>query len=421
MLEKMNNNRFSIALITLFLFSFSLSAQDGSEAESTESTEMDVIESSDLRGWSIGLRGMWMYDLESTLYDGTIAQDPRGLNGDNTSFDVGFEFYLEKQFTPFMGLQATYRLASMTGATATEYYSNDFSEFRIGASLIWSNLDPNHVNSKWNFYNGVGASFGSFEANRFLAFDDSENGAVNDNYNGMYVSGGIMYEMAPSWRVELDIAYNIVRNDGFDGFDYATGWDPYLNVGIGLAYTFGNSEVPAMYAGNYYEAPYYDMARTKARVNELEGRVGNLEAATRRNDDKLNDIKSDNEKRDQALATADKMLAEKIANLEREPDKSTLAPKAVVFFDFDSAVLTAEAKEELLKNLAGLNEPLVVSAYTDKVGSEEYNADLREKRAQAVVDFLTQELKLDASQIQIVQGNEMDLKDQFLARRVEVR
>lgn len=382
---------------------------------------MDVIESSDLRGWSIGLRGMWMYDLESTLYDGTIAQDPRGLNGDNTNFDVGFEFYLEKQFTPFMGLQAAYRLGSMTGATSTEYYSNDFSEFRIGASFIWSNLDPNHVHSKWNFYNGVGASFGSFDATRFLEFDDSENGAVSDNYNGLYVSGGIMYEMAPSWRVELDIAYNIVRNDGFDGFDYATGWDPYLNVGIGLAYTFGNSEVPAMYAGNYYEAPYYDMARTKARVNELEGRVGNLEAATRRNDDKLNDIKSDNEKRDQALANADKMLAEKIANLEREPDKNTIAPKAVVFFDFDSAELTAAAKEELLKNLAGLNEALVVSAYTDKVGSEEYNAELREKRAQAVVDFLTQELKLNASKIQIVQGNEMDLKDQFLARRVEVR
>lgn len=421
MLEKTNNNRLSIALITLFLFSFSLSAQDGSEAENAESTEMDVIESSDLRGWSIGLRGMWMYDLESTLYDGTVAQDPRGLNGDKTNFDVGFEVYLEKQFTPFLGLQAAYRMASMTGATATEYYSNDFSEFRIGGSFIWSNLDPNHVHSKWNFYNGVGASFGSFDASRFLDFDDSENGAISDNYNGLYLSGGIMYEMAPSLRIELDVAYNIVRNDGFDGFDYATGWDPYLNVGIGLAYTFGNSEVPAMYAGNYYEAPYYDLARTKARVNELEGRVSNLEASSRRNDDKLNTIKADSEKRDQALAKTDKSLADKIASIERGPDKTTLAPKAVVFFDFDSSELTDEAKEELLKSLAGLNEPLIVSAYTDKVGSEDYNADLRQRRAQVVLDFLTDELKLNASQIKIVQGNDMDLKDQFLARRVEVR
>ncbi len=415
---KMNNKRFSIAIITLFLFSFSLSAQDGSEAESEET---NIIESSKLRGWSIGVRGAWLYDLESTLYDGNLAVDPRGLNGENTSFDLGFEAYLEKQFTPFFGLQAAYRFGGLTGATETEYYSNSINEFRLGASLIWSNLDPNHTNSKWNFYNGVGTMFGSFDAERFLASDNSANGSIDDSYNGFYVSGGIMYELAPSWRIELDAAYNIVRNDGFDGFDYATGWDPYLNVGIGLAYTFGNKDIPAMYAGNYYEAPYYDLARTKARVNELEGRVSNLEASSRRSEDQLNELKDDNEKRDQALAQADKILEQKIADLEKGPDKSTMAPKAVVFFAFDSAELSTASKEELLKNLAGLNEPLVISAYTDKVGTPEYNAELREQRAKAVMDFLTEELKLNASQLRIVQGQEMDLKDQFLARRVEVR
>jgi|GEM_PF-1659922 len=415
----MNNQKSIIAVFSFLLLSFTLPAQEGTEAVSEEST--DEIQSSDLRGWSIGLRGMWLYDLESTLYDGTIAQDPRGLNGDNTSFDLGFELYVEKQFTPFMGLQGMYRLGGMTGATATEYYTNDFSEFRLGLSLIWSNLDPNHVHSKWNFYNGVGAMFGSFEADRFLVFDNSTNGSIDDNYNGIYVSGGVMYELAPSWRIELDAAYNIVRNDGFDGFDYATGWDPYLNVGIGLAYTFGNSEVPAMYAGNYYEAPYYDLARTKARVNELEGRVSNLEASSKRKDENIAAIKMENEKRDQALAQADKMLAEKIADLEKGPDKASIAPKAVVFFAFDSDVLSDEAKEALLTALAGLNEPLVISAYTDNVGTEEYNAKLKARRAEAVKQFLVDELKLDASQIQIVDGKDLDLSDQFLSRRVEVR
>lgn len=414
----MNNKRSIIAVFSFLLLSFTLSAQEGSEVESEDPT---VVKSSDLRGWSIGLRGMWLYDLESTMYDGTIAQDPRGLNGDNTSFDVGFEVYVEKQFTPFMGLQGMYRMGGMTGATETEYYSNSFNEFRLGLSLIWSNLDPNHVHSKWNFYNGVGASFGSFDANRYLVFDNSENGAINDSYNGFYLSGGVMYELAPSLRIELDMAYNIVRNDGFDGFDYATGWDPYINVGIGLAYTFGNSELPAMYAGNYYEAPYYDLASTKARVNELEGRVGNLEASARRNDDKLNEIKTEAEKRDKELAAADKQMAEKIAGLERGPDKSSIAPKAVVFFAFDSDVLTDAAKQELLTNLAGLNEPLVISAYADKVGTEEYNNDLKQRRAEVVKQFLIDELKIDASRIQIEDGKDLELSDQFLARRVEVR
>lgn len=414
----MNNNRTFIAALSFIFLSFGAVAQEATEVESEDPT---VIQSSDLRGWSIGLRGMWLYDLESTLYDGTIAEDPRGLNGDNTSMDFGFEVYVEKQFTPFMGLQGMYRMGGMTGATSTEYYENSFSEFRLGLSLIWSNLDPNHVNSKWNFYNGVGTMFGSFESNRYLVFDDSENGAIDDSYNGFYLSGGVMYELAPSLRVELDLAYNIVRNDGFDGFDYATGWDPYLNVGIGLAYTFGNSEVPAMYAGNYYESPYYDLARTKARVNELEGRVSNLESSSRRNDDKLNELKTEAEKRDQALEAADKAIADKIANLEQGPDKSTIAPKAVVFFAFDSDVLTAEAKQILLTNLAGLDEPLVISAYADKVGTEEYNKALKTRRAEAVKQFLIDELKMDASRIQIADGATMELSDQFLARRVEVR
>lgn len=413
----MNNYKISISALSFLLLSFSLSAQDGSQVETKERE----IQSSELRGWTIGLRGMWMYDLESTLYDGTIAEDPRGFNGENTSFDLGFEAYLEKQFTPFFGMQAAYRMGGLTGATATEYYSNNFNEFRLGLNMIWSNLDPNHVNSKWNFYNGVGASFGSFEAERFLASDNSVNGTDADDYNGFYVSGGIMYELASSWRIELDAAYNIVRNDGFDGFDYATGWDPYLNVGIGIAYTFGNSEAPAMYAGNYYEAPYYDMASVKARVNELDGRVQNLEAATRRNDDKLNQIKTDAEKRAQELAEVDKVLAEKIAFLEKGPEKSSIAPKAVVFFAFDSSKLSTKAKEELLKGLAGVNEPLLISAYTDKVGTDEYNAKLREERAQAVKDFLEQELGLDPSRIRISEGQVMNLSDQFLARRVEVR
>jgi outer membrane protein OmpA-like peptidoglycan-associated protein len=412
----MTNKTFTIAVFSFLLFSFSLSAQTGSIAQSDS-----IVQDSKLRGWSIGFRGTWLYDLESTIYDGSVAEDPRGLNGDNTSVDFGMEFYLEKQFTPFMGMQANYRVGGLTGATSTEYYSTDFSEFRLGMSLIWSNLDPNHVNSKWNFYNGVGAMFGSFDAERFLEADQSSNGQISDSYNGFYLSGGIMYELAPSWRVELDMAYNIVRNDGFDGFDYATGWDPYINAGIGLAYTFGNSAKPAMYAGNYYESPYYDLAKTKARVNQLEGRVGNLEASAVRGMDALDQIKQESEKRDEALANADKTLAQKMLDLERGPDKTLTAPKAVVFFAFDSSELTEAGKEELLKNLAGLKEPIIISAYTDNVGTADYNDQLKARRAEAVKTFLIEELKMDPMMVGITDGNEMDLSDQFLARRVEVR
>jgi len=374
-----------------------------------------------MRGWSIGVRGLWLYDLESTLYDAGFSEDPRGLNGENTSFDLGLDLYIEKQFTPFMGLQAGWRTGGLTGSTSTEYYSNSMSEFRLGMNLIWSNLDPNHVHSKWNFYNSLGASFGSFSAERFLVFDGSENGGADGNYWAINLGGGIMYELAASWRIELNLDYNVVRNDGFDGFNYATGWDPYLGAGIGLAYTFGSKEKPAMYAGNYFEAPYSDLANAKARLSELEGRVGNLEADQGRTKNNLEQGLAEAVKRDQALSDAGDVMKARLTTLETKPDLMSQPAKAIVFFEFDSAVLSQEAKKALLKALAGETSPVVLTAYADAIGSQDYNEKLKNQRAEAVKAFLIEDLNYSESLIGTLPAPENTQKENFLARRVEVR
>ncbi|GAB4234208.1 MAG: hypothetical protein Kow00109_07150 [Acidobacteriota bacterium] len=65
-----------------------------------------------------------------------------------------------------------------------------------------------------------------------------------------------------------------------------------------------------------------------------------------------------------------------------------------VFFPFDSAELTAEAKETLERNLAWLQQPehrhlrILLEGHADQRGSEEYNLALGDKRAQVVRDYL---------------------------------
>ena len=64
-----------------------------------------------------------------------------------------------------------------------------------------------------------------------------------------------------------------------------------------------------------------------------------------------------------------------------------------IFYDFDSALLKDESKDELDGLIDILNEhPSVVielKAHTDRWGSEDYNYSLSLNRAQSVKDYLT--------------------------------
>lgn len=63
-----------------------------------------------------------------------------------------------------------------------------------------------------------------------------------------------------------------------------------------------------------------------------------------------------------------------------------------IFYDFDKATLRPESEEaldELVKLLAdNPNITIEMASHTDRVGSEEYNLDLSERRAKAVIDYL---------------------------------
>lgn len=63
-----------------------------------------------------------------------------------------------------------------------------------------------------------------------------------------------------------------------------------------------------------------------------------------------------------------------------------------IFYDFDKATLRPESKEALDEMVAMLNEnphvTIEMGAHTDRMGTEEYNIKLSERRAQSVVDYL---------------------------------
>lgn len=369
-----------------------------------------------LKTFSIGIRAANFYDLPSYRFDSELSHDMKGLNGDNTRFDIGMDLYLEKQFTPLLGLQAGLRTGGLTGANSREYYKNSFSEGFVDGIFIFSNLNKNRIGKKLDYYAKLGLGYGHFSANRFLQSDNSPNGHTEGRYWEGRPGLGLQYNLNTFLRLELDVDYNIAFNDGFDGYNYGTGSDPYLSTGIGLAYTFGKKAEKPMSSVNFFGPEYF--GRDEALI-EQEDRVkdslmqAKLEQASQRVED-LNRVIEDQKKA--------------IANLQEEKNKP--APKAepetkqaMVFFDFDSAVLSPKAKQQLAVEMTDIRGPIVLTGYADNTGKSSYNQQLMERRANAVKDFLIQVGGLSDSDITIQTASQVkDLKNNdFLNRKVVIQ
>jgi outer membrane protein OmpA-like peptidoglycan-associated protein/opacity protein-like surface antigen len=411
------------ALITISL-SVPAFGQD-SDGPSTNDKEQER-DPQHLRGWSIGVKGLYLYDLNSTVYDTEINTDLRGLNGDKPGLDFGFDLNLEKQFTPYFGLRADFRYRALSGAYEDEYYENSFYSGRLSGLFIWNNLNPRNVGSKWNFYTPIGFGVGNFNADRFLVLDDAPNGNLSENYSMVYSGAGIMYELSKNWRLDLEANYNVVRRDGFDGFDNGTGWDPYLSVGLGIAYTFGNKEKPAMYATNYFEAPYYNVAGQVEELAELEAQMEDLSEKQKKDVAELREnlelIGAVNTRQDESIKALSNRPKAQVINDTKEVATASTGYKAVVFFNFDSAVLSAKAQKDLLQKLAGVNGPFTIVGYTDKAGADSYNEKLRIRRAEAVQSFLINQMGYSADDIDLSAGEiAVEEQNDFLRRRVEIR
>jgi OmpA-OmpF porin, OOP family len=81
--------------------------------------------------------------------------------------------------------------------------------------------------------------------------------------------------------------------------------------------------------------------------------------------------------------------------LREDGDGSTVTVSSDVLFGFDSADLTGAADATLTTiaaDLGAVSGPIAVVGHTDAVGTEAYNQDLSEQRAEAVAEVLRAEL-----------------------------
>lgn len=114
-----------------------------------------------------------------------------------------------------------------------------------------------------------------------------------------------------------------------------------------------------------------------------------------------------------------------------KPEAPTMpaSPLETVYFDFDSWLLTAPAREALVRNADWLRKnpdvAITVEGHTDERGADAYNLALGEQRAKSTLKYLAN-LGIDTGRMEIVSYGEEkpadDGKDEsawFKNRRVE--
>ena len=109
------------------------------------------------------------------------------------------------------------------------------------------------------------------------------------------------------------------------------------------------------------------------------------------------------DRQEQELRAA--LAASEAASIQRTQNVLTATFQSEVMFDFDSATLKPGAYAEIGRVGNVLNRypqtTIRVEGHTDSKGSEQYNQDLSQRRAQAVKDALTQR-GVDSRRIQTI-------------------
>lgn len=154
-------------------------------------------------------------------------------------------------------------------------------------------------------------------------------------------------------------------------------------------------------------------ARTKIneRVTPLEQRTGELEESSRRNSQDIgslnNSVKDVSGRADRAQAQADNALAranqvntradgieQNVGDLRENLDKYALQNTAIVNFTVNSYQLTPEAQMALDGIASKIKDRnnfiLEIQGFADAKGSERYNNQLTEKRAEVVRRYLAE-------------------------------
>lgn len=372
----------SLALASFAMFS---TAQETVNEVVVPTKAKSVVTNSFGSNWFVGVNG------GVNLYNGVF------MNGE-TIFDhvsPALDVYVGKWHTPGFGWRIAYR--GLNVQTYEERPHAAFMNFHFDAMFNLCNLIGGYKETRvWNVIPYVGVGWGarhSVENNNETT--DEWTGTLSANYGILQT-----FRVAKRWAINLELAGTFFRN-GFSGKPSHSGHDMMWTATVGVTFNLGKV--------GWDNAPDVE-ALQGIYGGMIDGLQNQLDDALAANEAKKNQIK--------ALENANKALENKVAEL------SKIKPVNVnesIFFAFDSYKIASKKEELNIKAYAeaakAAGVKVKVVGFADKVGTDEYNAKLSAKRAEAVAEIL----RANGVEVEVVAGGESEeYKDRILNRRAVI-
>jgi outer membrane protein OmpA-like peptidoglycan-associated protein len=379
---------------------------------------------------SVQLEGGVNYDTYNPSKDNNIIDVPitdmrsylSEMDGMNPTANIGVNY----AFNSLFSWTAGFGYGAISGSNVSDYYTANLMVYDFGVRFHSSNLNPETAGSKWRFTPQAKLIYADFTSELYFKSDGSLQRITDDASLGSAFGAELSYNLDENWSIHATGLYNTVFNDGLDGWDYGSGTDNFVRASFGVRYRFTakkDDEVVLNKADLNYFSP--EVLSHAPAFKEMA--KGDKEAMTETVTALKEEVKTAVEA-ERKLAEENNAKVEEALTMLREADNALFeaSHKTAVFFNSESARLTLETKQELFRFAQSIqsddwdgNYKVIVRGFSDKYGAADYNQDLRDKRAEAVANFIQEALGIDAS-VEIATDEHEKIDEHRLDRRVEL-
>ena len=342
-------------------------------------------------------------------YNGDIGNDMLEVSGEDSdvTYGVGMAFYLGSAFDLAINL-------NVMELDKTNFYNDDI--FAQRGTEFETNVKNLNLMFRWKFLGsdsqlqpylgaGVGGTYADINEGGTFASPDATNpdnkgfnpGTPKDSDTFLLtvpVGVGLNYHISDKFGLNFQAVFNqTFTDDDIDNFptngsDEKDGFgnpdvdgndnDEWLMTTIGVVFSFGGDEDSQMsMQERLLRQSMKNLEAAEESSNEAAQKLQDAEDLNQQTEQALNNL---SEQRQQSMQEQENLRAEMVRVVNN------------VQFEFDNSEIIEPAYDELNSLAAIMDEydglSIDIAARADERGSNSYNNDLSQRRAQAVMDYL---------------------------------